>query len=116
MLVSNPISLAIMQIRTHGLSIDDVSVYVSAQFLLLQYPGKRSDQVYSTSQDAVTNLWPYLLMREEELRVLRSEYSKSFLVKILPDALSARLWTNPDDPRQVRMAMRYLTTFLMFPV
>lgn len=84
-----------------------ITVYVSAQFLLSRFPGKRTEHVYSTSHDALTNLWPNLLMREEELRTLRSEYSTSFLVRILPDPLSARLWTNPDDTRQVRMAMRY---------
>jgi hypothetical protein len=59
-----------------------------------------------------TNLWPYLRQRRAEVAARREAYSLSFLAKFFhglePISISARLWTSPDNEKQVVLALRYL--------
>ncbi|KAJ6584873.1 hypothetical protein B0H19DRAFT_1015632 [Mycena capillaripes] len=69
---------------------------------------------------AITNLWPYLKQRNQELSTRKQRYSSSFLSRFFSDGarnpISERLWTSPDHERQIVIALRFLLTRLFFQV
>ncbi|PFH53921.1 hypothetical protein AMATHDRAFT_53581, partial [Amanita thiersii Skay4041] len=63
----------------------------------------------------MTNMWPYLRQRQQEVSTRKTMYSKSFLSKTVKEwyTLSEHLWTSPDHEKQVIIALRWfiLTRF-----
>ncbi|KAF9468607.1 hypothetical protein BDZ94DRAFT_1245823 [Collybia nuda] len=66
----------------------------------------------------MTNMWPYLRQRETELFMRMQIYRESFLNQALKghDRISVRLWTSPDNAKQITVAIRFLLTQLYFSV
>lgn len=62
-------------------------------------------QNYSLS---MTNMWPYLRIRQQEVSLRKNVYLRSFMGKFLKDRnpISERLWMSPDNERQVVVALR----------
>ncbi|OBZ68978.1 hypothetical protein A0H81_11080 [Grifola frondosa] len=61
----------------------------------------------------MTNMWPYLRLREAEALHWRQVYEESFLanffrVTSLPNPIANHLWTSPDDERQIIIALRFV--------
>lgn len=89
-------------------------VYLSASHILRQrHTGLRLSQDIAQYSQAMTNMWPYLRVRENEAAERRRAYEASFLgtfmrTRGLPEPIAARLWSSPDDHRQIGMALRYV--------
>lgn len=61
----------------------------------------------------MTNMWPYLRVRETEVAERRRAYEASFLgtfmrTRGLLEPITSPLWSSPDDHRQIGMALRYV--------
>ena len=56
----------------------------------------------------MTNMWPYLRERRNEVAQRRAAYGASFLATIFEkrEMISPRLWTNPDNDKQLTIAIR----------
>ncbi|KAJ7784704.1 hypothetical protein B0H16DRAFT_1402773 [Mycena metata] len=99
------------------------AVYLSAFHRLNRnFAGKRLTAVlkeYPRAQ-TMTNMWPYLKQRTEEVSARKREYSSSFLGRLFPrdssGTISEQLWTSPDHERQIVIALRFLLTRLFFQV
>jgi hypothetical protein len=56
------------------------------------------------------NMWPYLRQRRDEVAFWRRVFQNSFVGRYSSafgiEPLSARLWTSPDDEKQVTVALR----------
>ncbi|KAK7469096.1 hypothetical protein VKT23_003587 [Stygiomarasmius scandens] len=97
------------------------AVHVSAGLRLTRdFAGKRLDEVISKFLPNTFNLWPYLHQRQAEVTSRREHYERSFLGKFFsrenPGIISSRLWTSPDDERQIVVALRFLLTRLFFSI
>ncbi|KAJ7043997.1 hypothetical protein C8F04DRAFT_1228868 [Mycena alexandri] len=98
-------------------------IYLSAFHRLNRnFAGKRLTAMlkkYPQAQ-AMTNMWPYLKQRTQEVSARKREYSSSFLGRLFPldssGPISEQLWTSPDDERQIVIALRFLLTRLFFQV
>ena len=58
----------------------------------------------------MTNFWPYLRQREQEVLERKNAVMSSFLQPAFrgPSALiSERLWSSPDNEKQVTLALRF---------
>lgn len=90
------------------------TVYLSASHLLKQrHAGHRLSQDTARYSQAMTNMWPYLRIRGTEAAQRRRTYEVSFLgtfirTRGLPEPIAARLWSSPDDHKQIGMALRYV--------
>ncbi|KAJ7175735.1 hypothetical protein C8R46DRAFT_1249351 [Mycena filopes] len=102
-----------------------VSLYLSASHRLRRdFAGARLAGVLTTYAQALTmtDMWPYLRQREEEVRARKQEYSASFLgrhgaiASSADNAISELLWASPDHERQIVIALRFLLTRLFFHV
>lgn len=87
-------------------------VYLSAAHILAQkYYGRRLDQIKKRHPQNMTNMWPYLRQRQNEVAFWRQAFQNSFVGRYSSalgiEPLSARLWTSPDDEKQVMVALRY---------
>jgi hypothetical protein len=60
----------------------------------------------------MTNMWPYLRQRQNEMSFWRGIFQNSFVGRYISalgiEPLSARLWASPDDEKQVIVALRYV--------
>ncbi|THV05214.1 hypothetical protein K435DRAFT_713151 [Dendrothele bispora CBS 962.96] len=97
------------------------AAYVSAGVRLSRvFAGKRLDKIVSDFPYTTFNLWPYLRQRQAEVAARRSLYERSFLGKFFarenPRIISPRLWTSPDNERQIVIALRFLLTRLFFSI
>ncbi|KAI0357387.1 hypothetical protein OH77DRAFT_1450773 [Trametes cingulata] len=97
------------------------AVYLSASSILLrEYGGKRlQEDVLCKYSPAMTNMWPYLRVREAEVSERRRIYEASFLSRFFqrsghPNAIARRLWASPDNPKQLTIAMRFALTRVWF--
>ncbi|KAF7314415.1 Abhydrolase-3 domain-containing protein [Mycena kentingensis (nom. inval.)] len=95
------------------------ATYISAfHNLSRNFSGARFSQVlsqYPNAASQTTNMWPYLLQRQHEVSCRKSIFNASFLGTLLStNAISDRLWTSPDDERQLVVAIRFLLTRLFF--
>lgn len=57
----------------------------------------------------MTNMWPYLRLRRQELAQRRGMYEASFLSRVFERnraIISPRLWTSPDHEHQAMMVVR----------
>ncbi|KAI0755281.1 hypothetical protein C8Q80DRAFT_1095647 [Daedaleopsis nitida] len=89
------------------------AVYLSASTALLRdYCGRRlQEDVLRKYPQAMTNMWPYLRLREAEATQRRRVYDASFLARLLrccgwPEPIVKRLWGSPDHPKQLLIALR----------
>ncbi|KAF5369567.1 hypothetical protein D9758_002578 [Tetrapyrgos nigripes] len=84
------------------------------------FAGKRLESVIAEYPPHIYNFWPYLQQRQKELTERHERYIQSFLGKFFsrenPHIVSQRLWTSPDNERQVVIALRFLLTRLFFSI
>lgn len=58
----------------------------------------------------MTNFWPYLRQREQEVLERKNAVMSSFLqpaFRGLSGLISERLWSSPDNEKQVTLALRF---------
>ncbi|TFY61292.1 hypothetical protein EVJ58_g4607 [Rhodofomes roseus] len=88
------------------------AVYLSAFHVLKrQHDGRRFSQDVSQYSQAMTNMWPYLRLRVIEALQRRRIYEATFLAKFiysrgLPNPIADRLWSSPDDHKQIGIALK----------
>ncbi|SJL07371.1 uncharacterized protein ARMOST_10718 [Armillaria ostoyae] len=96
------------------------AVYLSAsQRILRDFPGRRFALLLETYPQNMTNMWPYLRLRKQEVAQRRGMYEASFLSRVFEQnkaIISPRVWTSPDHEHQAMMAVRFLLTRLFFSV
>ncbi|KAJ7459732.1 hypothetical protein FB451DRAFT_1045665 [Mycena latifolia] len=97
------------------------AVYLSAFYRLSRnFAGKRLSAMLAKHPQAMTNMWPYLEQRTQELSTRKQIYASSFLGRLFPSGagnpISEHLWTSPDHERQIVIAIRFLLTRLFFQV
>ncbi|KAJ6512152.1 hypothetical protein C8R47DRAFT_1292101 [Mycena vitilis] len=97
------------------------AAYLSATHRLRRdFAGKRLTLVLEKHPPAITNMWPYLKQRTQELFSRKRQYSSSFLSRHFPSGasspISEHLWTSPDHEKQIGIALRFLLTRLFFQV
>ncbi|KZT64625.1 hypothetical protein DAEQUDRAFT_601748 [Daedalea quercina L-15889] len=96
------------------------AVYLSAFHLLKQrHAGRRISQDIAQYSQAMTNMWPYLRVREAEAAQRRHVYEVTFLARFirsrgLPQPIADRLWSSPDDGMQINVALRFVLSRLWF--
>ncbi|QRV94792.1 SAP domain protein [Ceratobasidium sp. AG-Ba] len=96
------------------------AVYLSATHTLIRdFPGKRTSAALSTVQEPrMTNTWTYLRARRQEMDSRRQMFGQTWLGRFMQKAniapVSARMWTCPDDPRQIMLVLRFVSTRLVF--
>lgn len=60
----------------------------------------------------MTNFWPYLRSRVDEVSNRRHAFDQTFLGQYINvigyNPLSAHLWTCPDDEKQIDIALRFV--------
>lgn len=88
-------------------------VYLSASHLLYHgYKGRRlTTDISQRYSQAMTNMWPYLRLREGESLQRRRAYERSFLADFfrsvgLPTPIAEHLWSSPDHEQQIVVALR----------
>ncbi|KAI0771153.1 hypothetical protein BD413DRAFT_476339 [Trametes elegans] len=97
------------------------AVYLSASCILnRRYGGKRLEKdVLRQYSPAMTNMWPYLRIREAEAVERKRIYASSFLPRFfqrygLSSPIAAHLWASPDDLKQLVVAVRFALTRAWF--
>ena len=83
-----------------------------------RFSGSRLNSAFSDFTPTL-NYWPYLRQREDEAHSRRRLYEQSFLgqtFRKFPNIISPRLWSSPDDPNQLMVALRFLMTLFYFHV
>ncbi|OSX60033.1 hypothetical protein POSPLADRAFT_1048467 [Postia placenta MAD-698-R-SB12] len=97
------------------------AVYLSASHTLKsQFDGRRlQDEVLKRYSLAMTNMWPYLRLRQAEVAQRQQAYDASFLARFmrgkgLPDPIAINLWVSPDNERQIAIAIRFVMSRLWF--
>ena len=87
-------------------------VYLSATYRLKQeFSGLRLAYMLAQYPQTMTDMWPYLRLRERELFERRQMYDASFLSTYFRDRnpISPLLWTSPDHDKQIVIAVRFVT-------
>ncbi|KAK0503871.1 hypothetical protein EDD18DRAFT_1099171 [Armillaria luteobubalina] len=96
------------------------AVYLSAsQRILRGFPGRRFALLLEAYPQNMTNMWPYLRLRNQEAVQRRGIYEASFLARVFERndmIISPKLWTSPDHEHQAKIAIRFLLTRLFFRV
>ncbi|KAK0201682.1 hypothetical protein DFS33DRAFT_1349169 [Desarmillaria ectypa] len=96
------------------------AVYLSAnQKILRNFSGRRFALLLQAYPQNMTNMWPYLQQRSQELAQRREMYHASFLSHVFKRnkaIISPQLWTSPDHEHQAMIAVRFLLTRLFFSV
>lgn len=89
------------------------TVYSSAYYKLCKgFSGQRLSlvlQQYGPSS-LMTNFWPYLRQREQEVLEHKNVVMSSFLLPAFRgpgDLISACLWASPDNEKQLTLALRF---------
>ncbi|KAH9926085.1 hypothetical protein B0H21DRAFT_764245, partial [Amylocystis lapponica] len=97
------------------------AVYLSAAHILRQrFRGARlTQEALQRYSLAMTNMWPYLRMRELEVSQRRQAYECSFIAHFftardLPSPIADHLWASPDCERQAVIGLRFIMTRLWF--
>jgi hypothetical protein len=59
----------------------------------------------------MTNFWPYLHLRDQEMLSRKRIYEASFLGRVLKGryGIANSLWSSPDNDKQTTIAIRYVT-------
>ncbi|KAH9890051.1 hypothetical protein C8Q73DRAFT_706477 [Cubamyces lactineus] len=97
------------------------AVYLSATSTLnREYPGRRlQEDVFKQYSQAMTNMWPYLRLRQAEMTRRRCIYEASFVAGFFrrcgyDNPISQHLWASPDHPKQLIIAIRFALTRMWF--
>lgn len=71
--------------------------------------GQRYAQLEQEYPVSMTNYWPYLRRRREEMYQGKEAYNASLLAKVFGpwQPISERLWCSPDNEKQLGIALRY---------
>lgn len=88
------------------------TVYSSAYYKLSRcFSGQRLSLVLQQSNSPLmTNFWPYLRQREQEVLERKNVVMGSFLQPAFrgpSELISERLWSSPDNEKQVTLALRF---------
>ncbi|KAI0324900.1 hypothetical protein GY45DRAFT_1288163 [Cubamyces sp. BRFM 1775] len=97
------------------------AVYLSATSILNRdYCGSRlQEDALKRYPQAMTNMWPYLRLREAEVTQRRCIYEASFVARFFircgyDNPITPRLWASPDNPKQLVIAIRFALTRMWF--
>ncbi|KAI9463805.1 hypothetical protein F5148DRAFT_982317 [Russula earlei] len=95
------------------------AVYASAYHRLSRdFSGRRLSLVFQQCRSALMmNFWPYLRQREQEISERKNAVMSSFLQCVFHgpnDLISTRLWSSPENDKQLTVALRFLLTWLWF--
>jgi hypothetical protein len=102
-----------------------VVVYLSATHTLVRdFPGSRLEIIRSgIKEPRMTNMWAYLYARQDEVATRRKTFEQTWLGHCFKtgiqglcngNPISSRVWTSPDDERQIVVALRFVSTRLVF--
>ncbi|KIK69602.1 hypothetical protein GYMLUDRAFT_236107 [Collybiopsis luxurians FD-317 M1] len=95
------------------------AIYLSASARLARnFAGYRLSRILHRLPANMIDMWPYLQQREGESKYRRRMFEESFLGRAFMgrDAIAPRLWTSPDNDKQIVIAIRFLLTRLFFTV
>lgn len=86
-------------------------MYLSAAHILQQrHGGKRLDHVIKDYSISMTNMWPYLRLRDTEAVERKRVFDASCLGKLAKlsssNGIAERLFSNPDSDKQLVIATR----------
>ncbi|KAG8682606.1 hypothetical protein FRC08_014862, partial [Ceratobasidium sp. 394] len=101
------------------------AVYLSATHALMRgFAGSRLNAVLANIKEPrMTSMWTYLRARREETEARRKTFEQTWLGRCIQrenvpicdrNPVSARMWTSPDDERQIVVALRFVCTRLVF--
>ncbi|KAH8072266.1 hypothetical protein BXZ70DRAFT_964223 [Cristinia sonorae] len=95
------------------------AVYLSAYHILLQrYDGRRLRQISNQYSIAMTNMWPYLHLRDAEAATHRDRFTLSCLGRLVERfgacPIASHMWGSPDHKKQIAIAMRFTLTRYWF--
>ncbi|KAI0287968.1 hypothetical protein BC826DRAFT_1041257, partial [Russula brevipes] len=95
------------------------AVYSSSYYQLFRYfSGRRLSLVLQQCGSVLMiNFWPYLQQREQEVSERKNAIMNSFLQSAFrgpSDLISSRLWSSPENEKQLTVALRFLLTRLWF--
>ncbi|KAF5389222.1 hypothetical protein D9757_003490 [Collybiopsis confluens] len=85
------------------------AIYLSASARLARnFAGDRLKRILHRLQVNMIDMWPYLLQREGETKYRRRIFEESFLGRVFSGrtVIAPRLWTSPDNYKQVVIAIR----------
>ncbi len=90
----------------------DSTVYSSAYYKLSRnFSGRRLSLVLQHSNSPLmTNFWPYLRRREQEVFERKDAVVNSFFNSAFrgpSELISERLWSSPENEKQVTVALRF---------
>ncbi|TCD69032.1 hypothetical protein EIP91_009095 [Steccherinum ochraceum] len=96
-----------------------LTVYLSACHILeKRYAGQRLNQVLQQYSLTMTDMWPYLRLRDTEAEERQNVFCSSFLGKLAEkfgaEPIAGRLWGSPDHRKQVTIAARFVLTRYWF--
>ncbi|KAG9101239.1 hypothetical protein FRC06_003247 [Ceratobasidium sp. 370] len=101
------------------------AVYLSATHTLMRdFPGSRLNAVQANIKEPrMTSMWAYLRARQKEVDTRRKTFEQTWLGRCIQredisicnhNPINARMWTSPDDERQIVVALRFVCTRLAF--
>ncbi|KAI0662275.1 hypothetical protein C8Q70DRAFT_910108 [Cubamyces menziesii] len=96
------------------------AVYLSATSILNRdFCGRRLQDVSKQYSQAMTNMWPYLHLRNAEMTRCQRIYEASFVARFFrrcgyDNPITQRLWTSPDNQKQLVIAIRFALTRMWF--
>ncbi|KAG8682560.1 hypothetical protein FRC08_014889 [Ceratobasidium sp. 394] len=101
------------------------AVYLSATHALMRdFAGSRLNAVLANIKEPrMTSMWTYLRARREETEARRKTFEQTWLGRCIQkedtsicnsNPVNARMWTSPDDERQIVVALRFVCTRLVF--
>ncbi|CAE6526749.1 unnamed protein product [Rhizoctonia solani] len=98
------------------------AVYLSATHALYRnFPGIRLDSIrLQIKEPRMTNMWTYLCARRLETSSRYDAFRGSWLGRFFATEMSGhepiswRIWTSPDDDRQIIVALRFISTRVVF--
>ncbi|CAL1712780.1 unnamed protein product [Somion occarium] len=95
------------------------ALYLSASPILQRkFPGKRLEDVSRRYSPTMSNMWPYLRLRQDEIAERRKIYHESFLSRIFKgrNPIAISLWASGNHENQLRIALRFVLTRLWFSI
>ncbi|KAF8523204.1 hypothetical protein JB92DRAFT_2705368 [Gautieria morchelliformis] len=103
------------------------AVYLSAHDILNRsFSGKRLSRLICSLPSRnltpkMTNLWPYLRLRQKEVRRSKKAYARGWVAQYFRETgspatrpMTEKLWTNPDCEEQCSVVQRFIQTRLCF--
>ncbi|CEL56127.1 hypothetical protein RSOLAG1IB_07580 [Rhizoctonia solani AG-1 IB] len=104
------------------------AVYLSATHALRRnFSGTRLDSIFKQIKEPrMTNMWTYLRARRLEVQNRYGTFHRSWLGRFFEcegevlglrrgfDPISWKMWTSPNDDRQIAVALRFISTRVVF--